>query len=266
MPVVCEKTEAFDNAIAWLRRDERRNTDALAALVMNKPPVPREVFMAYESDAFAGVLISHAFPWGRTAEVTVGDPDTIEPLIECLDTEVRYLFTVRCEHRDVLLAQLHDVTRESERIDYSIEPENLVLIPLPGEARNLTLNDIPLLEAFPQADDDDEPPRARYAQWAHDASDRFRLHGLIVDELLVCYVCWGVQCDPVWEVNIIRTHPDHLRKGYAAALLSYSTAELLADGILPWYNPDNEASRRTCESVGYRPFLCRFSCEGVRAR
>jgi len=63
---------------------------------------------------------------------------------------------------------------------------------------------------------------------------------------------------------MIRTREGHMRKGFAKAVLSEASRQLLKDGKTPFYQVRrvNTASVRTAATIGYREVFCLFSCSG----
>lgn len=132
-------------------------------------------------------------------------------------------------HREVALAQ-----SASPRID--IEAARHV-------ARVLTMQDRPLVAAFPDYDED-------YFQL-----ERYPFVGVVVDSRLLSLAHSSRRTKVACELGI-DTLPEERRKGYALAATILWAHTVSQEGLIPLYSAraDNTASLRLADTAGYRAF------------
>lgn len=132
-------------------------------------------------------------------------------------------------HREVALAQ-----RTSPKID--IEAARRI-------ARVLTMQDRPLVAAFPDYDED-------YFQ-----SERYPFVGVVIDGRLLSLAHSSARVRDACELGI-DTLPEARRKGYALAATILWAHTVSQEGIVPLYSArmDNIASLRLADAAGYHAF------------
>ena len=180
-----------------------------------------------------------------------------------LKPDRNYGFYVPVRLREALRAELVEPSPGGEGVSLTISREDLLHIDPPGEIRRLNLGDKDLTDRFPDPGRGPaEPHLSRFVEWAEKKPEESVVFGLIVEGAIVSFVQFGLVIDDIWEVGMIRTREEHRRKGYAKALLSYASKELLERGIRVLYKPWHEDSLRTAQAVGYREVFRGCSCTG----
>ncbi len=78
-------------------------------------------------------------------------------------------------------------------------------------------------------------------------------HGIFEDEKLIAMTGQRLHLQDLTEVSAVCTHPDHLGKGYAAALLQHQLRLILDKGQLPFLHvrADNERAIAIYERLGF---------------
>ncbi|GGH01108.1 GNAT family N-acetyltransferase [Mucilaginibacter phyllosphaerae] len=78
--------------------------------------------------------------------------------------------------------------------------------------------------------------------------------GIFTDDKLVAMAGQRMQPSPYIEISAVCTHPDHLGKGYAAALLNEQIRRIMNDGNIPFLHvlADNHSAIRVYERAGFK--------------
>ena len=95
---------------------------------------------------------------------------------------------------------------------------------------------------------------ARFYHALQIAGLRFKTAAVLDASRIVSFCCVGMKTERVWSVKWICTAAGRRQRGHGKQVLSAATSKVLEMGKLPVYSlrESNLASRRLCESVGYR--------------
>jgi GNAT superfamily N-acetyltransferase len=250
------------HAIAYLRQDVVCNHGLLQAIERGVPPFPSRVCAVLEDATVTGVILLQQFPLGPCATVRAESVQGAYALLQELDAGATGRFTAPVHLWEAVETLTEDRQPTVEIATFAFNAADISQMPMDGEVRLLTADDAALADAFPPADDEHEPTLSDFVQTASAHPEQQAVYGLIADGEVVSFVQFEWIIDEVWEVSMIRTHPDRLRRGYAKALLSAASGTLAKQGLVPIENigADNEPSLRTASAVGYRD-VCRVrSC------
>lgn len=79
-------------------------------------------------------------------------------------------------------------------------------------------------------------------------------YGLFEEEQLVAMTGQRLHVDPYCEISAVCTHPNHLGKGYAAALLQHQLALIIRQGKIPFLHvrADNDRAIALYERLGFK--------------
>ena len=79
-------------------------------------------------------------------------------------------------------------------------------------------------------------------------------HGFFAGDQLIAMTGQRLHPQPYTEVSAVCTHPDHLGKKYAHALVVHQTKYILADDQIPFLHvrADNARAISVYERIGYR--------------
>ena len=79
-------------------------------------------------------------------------------------------------------------------------------------------------------------------------------HGIFENEKLVAMTGQRLHVEQYTEISAVCTHPDHLGKGYASALLQHQLQIILNNGQIPFLHvrADNERAIAVYERLGFR--------------
>jgi predicted GNAT family acetyltransferase len=77
--------------------------------------------------------------------------------------------------------------------------------------------------------------------------------GIFEGSQLIAMAGQRFQPRPYVEISAVCTHPDHLRKGYASALLSHQIGLIQAEGFMPFLHvrADNYSAIQAYERLGF---------------
>jgi GNAT superfamily N-acetyltransferase len=256
--IECSSTVDYSEAVAYLREDVLTNIGLLNSLERDRPPVPRQVWVARApAGRTAGVMVLEEMPHGRHASLHARSAEGVEALLRCLDRNKTYPIVVCGAVGELLRAVLPKAQAESTYIVMTLARRDLCQVEPPGEIRRLTPADKALTDVFPSP----RPTLTDFVQWAANDPHQSVVFALIVGREIVSFVQFGEDIDEYWQVGDIRTRPDRTRRGFAKALLAKASAELLAGGRTPLYdaNDENVASIRTAEAVGFRERYRRYA-------
>jgi len=262
--ITCTKVETWDGAIKHLRRDVFANQCLLESLERNSPPVPRDVWVAQRpQDQIVGAMVVEEMGDVPCAALRVVDPEAVPALLRSLEQGRKYLYTIGMGFLNHLLPCVSEPTDRIEIVSLTLSTEDFVPFRGAGDVRRLRLADSSLTDQFPPPPGG-EPPLSRFVEWAEDGADSQMVFGLLAEGSILSFVQFGTLLDDLWEVGMIRTREDHIRKGFAKAVLSEASKQLLEDGKTPFYQVRrvNTASLRTAATIGYREVFCLFSCSG----
>jgi len=240
------------SVVEYLRRDVLRNNYFLQAAEKNVPPVPREIRAAVGPDgAMLGVMFVEEFPHGKMACVRADSSAALRVLLGSLNPQETYGFVVQDDLRKEFLESVSNADLRSETVAMTLAPSEFCPFEIHGELRRLHVADKALTDAFPECGPH-EPPLSSFVEWAENKPESMAAFGLLADGEIVSYVEFAAAVDNMWEVSMIRTRAEARRKGFAEAVLSYGSGELLREGMLPLYRVDQEnvASIKTARREG----------------
>jgi len=262
--ITCSKVEDPSVVLHYLRRDVLPNIGLLLSLERNIPPVQREVWAAKQADGMTvGVMLLEQFPHGPAANVRATSPQVLLALVRCLKSDQKHNFAALQTSWRHLEAELTDMTPPSETISMTVSPHDLRFCSSPGRIRPLSSADRHLADRFPAPDRQGEPPLSRFMEWTEKDAEQSALFGVLMEGEIASFVIFRHEIDNIWSVHMIRTRDEYRRKGFAKAVLSHASRQLLQQGIVPLYEvrSDNLASLRTAEAVGYRQVFRVVACE-----
>ena len=77
--------------------------------------------------------------------------------------------------------------------------------------------------------------------------------GILINNELVAMAGYGTQPSPYIEISAVCTHPDHLGKGYAGALINYHIRQIIAASGIPYLHSrtDNANAIRLYQKLGF---------------
>ena len=89
---------------------------------------------------------------------------------------------------------------------------------------------------------------------AESEPETYAVFGHVTHEGIVSFVIFTVAIDNIWEVDLVQTRFDQLRRGFGKAVLADASACMLEKGsvLLHTTGADHVASIRTAQAVGYR--------------
>jgi len=245
-------------AVQYLRRDILRNYHLLVGIEKGMPPMPREVWVAAGGDgSVVGVMELGHCPHCPCAEVRAVGPEVLPGVLKAFEPGRQHGLVLPEAFVPWLAQAVPGARLMSGHFALALAEDDYRPISAPGEIRLLTPDDRPLTDEFPAG----KPTLTELVEWADGGAQNGAVFGLIVLGEIVSFVQLLPDVDNLWDPGTIRTRPEHRRKGYAKAVLSHATGELLRQGLRPVYDvdEDNVASIHTALAVGYRKVLHRLS-------
>jgi len=234
--ISCRKADDWAPVAQYLRRNLLANQCLVESLERNMPPVPREAWVAEADDGAAvGVMIIEKMAHGSCVDIRIEDPETLVPLLGVLDTDRTYSFAIPAAFRDQLLECVDEASDESETVSLIAHEVDLQPPEVVGELRVLSSDDRALCDEFPSSElGRNEPTLAQFVEWASD-SPTPSVFGLVNEGQVVSYVSFGLVLDGLWEVGMIRTRRQWMRRGFGKAVLLFGSREMLRAGQTPLY-------------------------------
>lgn len=100
-----------------------------------------------------------------------------------------------------------------------------------------------------------QQPMAR-KQWRKIIRSDIGYYGLFVDDTMVARACVEKLTDRYWEISDVRVAREYRNRGYATAICSFVTNEILESGRIPTIRTenDNAAMRKVIQKLHFRLF------------
>jgi len=217
------------------------------------PRIYGKIWIARRDDDLVGALHLDEDP-NHDPMVTVhaDDPHAVGPLMSCVPHGRKCEFHVPASLREELLSCIMESTLQYETVMLTLTPEWFLPALGADRVRRLDISDREMARRFPPVRDRESSVTEYVEHAAHDPT--WRVYGLVADGELLSYLKCMLARQDLWEATQIRTHPQHLRRGYAKAVLSHAARELLSPQTNLVYSSSasNTASLATAGSVGFR--------------
>jgi ribosomal protein S18 acetylase RimI-like enzyme len=236
-------------AVAYLRRSPYRNAIPLSNVTQLRS---RCVVVLAQRDGHIQGIATHYrdLPFlGVSFVAELGAP--LPALLDALADRVPALrdgelITVAPEQRAAQLANYAELLDAVTEMQMVVEPETLRPRDLP-EVRRLRADELPLMTELAEA--------GGLGAFAPETLDNGPAYGAFVDGELAAMATTRFATTDVIEIGNIATHPDHRRKGYAAACTSALTQACftLAPRVYLMVMTHNESAYQLYRRLGFWP-------------
>jgi ribosomal protein S18 acetylase RimI-like enzyme len=236
-------------AVAYLRRSPYRNAIPLSNVTQLRNRCV--VVIAHREGQIQGIATHYRdLPFlGMSFVAELGAP--LPALLEALADRVptlreNELVTVVPEQRAVQLARYADLIDAETEMQMVVEPETLRPRELP-EVRRLRADELPLMAEL--------AAQSELGAFAPETLDNGPAFGVIVNDQLAAMATTRFATTDVIEIGNIATHPDHRRKGYAAACTSALARACftLAPRVYLMVMNHNETAYQLYRNLGFWP-------------
>jgi GNAT superfamily N-acetyltransferase len=242
----------------WRRPAE--NSDLIISLAAKNDARKNCTVYGLDQGGASGFVIREEFPYGICLTIKAPSPQSCKMLLQHIDIEGANTILVRSREISDWLSLETGLSVIGEYIHYAVDQARINPV---SDSNNgvtlLAIQDIDTLLASVG-----ESPRLRNPILS--AADELAEGNSLIyiarsDEALTGYITISRHIHNLWEIGYIYVFPEARGRNWGKRLLFTASLNALDSGFIPLYtiNATNEASRKTCEAVGYYPCIRRWS-------
>jgi GNAT superfamily N-acetyltransferase len=217
----------------WHRPAE--NSDLIISLAAKNDARKNCTVYGLDQGGASGFVIREEFPYGICLTIKAPSPQSCKMLLQHIDIEGANTILV------VDQARINPVSDSNNGVTLLAIQDIDTLLASVGESLRLRN---PILSAADEL-----------------AEGNSLIYIARSDEALTGYIAISRHIHNLWEIGYIYVFPEARGRNWGKRLLFTASLNALDSGFIPLYTIDaaNEASRKTCEAVGYYPCIRRWS-------